>query len=281
MKLAWMGFAAVLLVAVEAHAVSECTNDINCTADSVCGGKVCNWIGLDHLCQDATGATNEGWCSTANGDADCKCAGLGAKCVGVHCTFTVPPPDLFGVVFDLTPPPDLKPPPDLLPPPPDLVPPPPPADLTGVTLDLIASSVDASAAPADLSAAVITDLGGSVSDMASADLSAITCDHDTECPGTACGGQVCRWFNNTQMCVAAGTDPQGTDGWCNTDAECKCRGEGATCDTTTLHCTFTKPKGSSKSGCHASSSAGASGASLLLVAGAMLLLRRRQRAGGL
>jgi hypothetical protein len=48
---------------------------------------------------------------------------------------------------------------------------------------------------------------------------------------------VCQW--PAHACVAAGTDPQGSDGWCNVDAECKCLAQGATCDTTTFHCTVT------------------------------------------
>src|SRR5207244_4425513 len=34
-------------------------------------------------------------------------------------------------------------------------------------------------------------------------------------------------------------DPQGTDGWCNSNQDCKCAGVGATCNSP--HCTFTLP----------------------------------------
>ncbi len=66
------------------------------------------------------------------------------------------------------------------------------------------------------------------------------CTNDTDCPTTTCGGQVCQWSSATvHDCVAAGTDPQGSDGWCTTSADCKCMGEGATCGVD--HCTFTLP----------------------------------------
>ena len=70
--------------------------------------------------------------------------------------------------------------------------------------------------------------------------SAAACTVDTDCPGTTCGTEVCQWSNNdqTMMCVAAGTDPQGSDGWCDTAANCKCA--GATCSLA-FHCSATLP----------------------------------------
>ena len=64
------------------------------------------------------------------------------------------------------------------------------------------------------------------------------CTNDVDCPAATCGGQVCQW--PAHACVAAGTDPQASDGWCTTDTDCKCMGEGATC--AGVHCSFTLPK---------------------------------------
>jgi MYXO-CTERM domain-containing protein len=65
------------------------------------------------------------------------------------------------------------------------------------------------------------------------------CAVDTDCTGAACGGEVCQWVNGSPMgCVAAGTDPQGSDGWCDTATDCKCT--GATCGLSN-HCSFTLP----------------------------------------
>ena len=94
------------------------------------------------------------------------------------------------------------------------------------------------------------------------------CFNDTDCPGTACGDAVCNWNKQsatpsgmkTFYCNPAGTDPVGADGWCTTNADCKCMGEGAVC--TAPHCSFTKaPAGtggaSSGGGGGATSTAGA------------------------
>jgi hypothetical protein len=87
-----------------------------------------------------------------------------------------------------------------------------------------------------------------------------TCTNDVDCPTAACGGEVCQWAA-AHTCVAAGTDSQGTDGWCTVDTDCKCKGEGATC--VAPHCTFTLPRdgGYSSSGSGSSSSSGAAGSS--------------------
>jgi hypothetical protein len=73
--------------------------------------------------------------------------------------------------------------------------------------------------------------------MASTRAARAACTNDVDCPTAACGGQVCQW--PPHMCVAAGTDPQGSDGWCSQDTDCKCMGEGAKC--AGVHCTFTLP----------------------------------------
>jgi len=118
MRLAWVGFLLAITASTSLAQTVQCQVDTDCNSDNVCGGKVCNWyLGTvtNKLCEDATGAAGEGWCS---GGVGCKCAGQGALCSGVHCTFTrpqdapdmtAPPPDL------LPPPPDLKAPPDLTP----------------------------------------------------------------------------------------------------------------------------------------------------------------------
>ncbi len=64
------------------------------------------------------------------------------------------------------------------------------------------------------------------------------CTNDVDCPVATCGGQVCQW--PAHACVAAGTDPQASDGWCTVDSDCKCMGAGATCGVD--HCTFTLPR---------------------------------------
>jgi len=66
------------------------------------------------------------------------------------------------------------------------------------------------------------------------------CASDMDCPGTACGGQVCDWTTGTPACVPAGSKwPQGVDGECATTADCKCAAEGAVCFSP--FCSFTLP----------------------------------------
>ena len=69
---------------------------------------------------------------------------------------------------------------------------------------------------------------------------AATCTNDVDCNDNPnyCGGMVCQW-GAAHTCVAAGTDPQGSDGWCSLDSHCKCMAQGATCNTAVHHCTFT------------------------------------------
>jgi hypothetical protein len=77
-----------------------CFNDTDCGGPE-CGGAVCDWTQpvpnpvdpeKPYTCVPAgTGPKGqEGWCTSTNGDANCKCRDLGAKCVGVYCTFTRP-----------------------------------------------------------------------------------------------------------------------------------------------------------------------------------------------
>jgi MYXO-CTERM domain-containing protein len=94
--------SAALLAAPAAFAAGEpCFNDTDCAGGGmVCGGDVCNWnmlhaapVGdMKYTCNpagtDAKGM--DGWCTSTNGNDNCKCKDLGAKCSGVHCTFTKP-----------------------------------------------------------------------------------------------------------------------------------------------------------------------------------------------
>jgi hypothetical protein len=72
------------------------------------------------------------------------------------------------------------------------------------------------------------------------------CFNDTDCPGSACGGDVCNWAKfaanpvgeKTFYCQPAGLAAPGTDGWCTTDANCKCRAQGAKC--LGVYCSFTQ-----------------------------------------
>jgi streptogramin lyase len=69
---------------------------------------------------------------------------------------------------------------------------------------------------------------------------ACTVDHDCVGSGMACGGDVCSWAVTPHVCVLVETaDP----GWCTASASCWCAGEGATCNTTSHHCSFTQDNG--------------------------------------
>jgi hypothetical protein len=73
------------------------------------------------------------------------------------------------------------------------------------------------------------------------------CFNDTDCPNSACGGEVCNWTkahpnpigDKVFVCDPAGLQVKGRDGWCTSDANCKCRGLGASC--IAPYCSFTKP----------------------------------------
>lgn len=69
-----------------------------------------------------------------------------------------------------------------------------------------------------------------------------SCVNDDDCVATpACGGDVCDWATQVGLmtCKPAGAYPKGTDGWCTTTDDCKCRAMGATC--VNFFCTFTRP----------------------------------------
>lgn len=74
-----------------------------------------------------------------------------------------------------------------------------------------------------------------------------TCMVDTDCPNSACGGDVCtHTAGGAFACNAANTQAgKGFDGWCAdangnvNDEICKCRGLGARCER--FFCTFTVP----------------------------------------
>ncbi len=143
-------------------------------------------------------------------------------------------------------------------------------------------------------------LAGLMASAAWARPAAADCNTDIDCPGPTCGSPVCQRSVGGQACVVAGTDPQGFDGSCTTDADCKCRVQGATCLAATLHCSFTlpedggssagavsadaatSPSGSDAGGPSASCAAagarrGAAGAAAALVCAAALALARRRR----
>ncbi|HEY7375586.1 MAG TPA: hypothetical protein VIF57_25740 [Polyangia bacterium] len=138
---------------------------------------------------------------------------------------------------------------------------------------------------------------------AAAQTNPASCTNDIECVATPqCGGDVCDW-NGTpaQRCRPAGTSPKGMDGWCTADTDCKCMAMGATCDTSTLRCTFTRPcdgpdggscttgsggssgtagsggGGGGGGGCNLASTAPAGASALLVGLGLIVLARRRRR----
>ena len=89
---------AGLLFAGRAHAApTPCKVDIDCP-NAACGGEVClHSSGLSMCVQANTSGqsgVSDGWCASADGGAEvnsnCKCAGMGATCAGLFCTFTVP-----------------------------------------------------------------------------------------------------------------------------------------------------------------------------------------------
>jgi hypothetical protein len=92
------------------------------------------------------------------------------------------------------------------------------------------------------------------------------CYVDKDCPGTACGDAVCNWtkFAATAVgmkqfyCNPAGSQtPVGSDGWCTTDADCKCMAEGAKCVGT--YCSFTKAPGGGSAGASSGTAGAPSG----------------------
>jgi hypothetical protein len=84
---------------------------------------------------------------------------------------------------------------------------------------------------------------------------AATCVNDNDCPGTACGSDVCSYLTATPACTAAGQARAGMDGWCATDADCKCQSlQGATCMVTLLYVSRRRPMQSTSSGTSTSGS---------------------------
>jgi MprA protease rhombosortase-interaction domain-containing protein len=88
-----------------------------------------------------------------------------------------------------------------------------------------------------------------------------TCVNDDDCTATpACGGDVCDWSVLGQMiCKPAGSQPKGSDGWCTTTDDCKCKGMGATC--VTAFCTFTRPCEADGGSCASGGTGGGTGGS--------------------
>ena len=100
------------------------------------------------------------------------------------------------------------------------------------------------------------------------------CMVDSDCPNSACGGDVCTHTSGSFACNPANTQAgKGFDGWCADsngvakDELCKCKGLGATC--VGFFCTFTVPSdapatgtggaGASAGGGSGGGAAGASG----------------------
>ena len=91
---------------------------------------------------------------------------------------------------------------------------------------------------------------------------AASCNVDTDCTGNAaCGGDICDFYTQPPACKPAGGHPNGMDGWCTVDTDCKCHAQGATC--TGVYCSFTVPDGGTTTGTGGSGgstgSAGSSG----------------------
>lgn len=93
---ALIGCATFALSGVAFAAGEICFNDDDCPGGGqVCGGDVCNWNKQNpagttekpYTCNPAgtDAKTMDGWCTD---DSDCKCKAEGAKCGGIHCTFT-------------------------------------------------------------------------------------------------------------------------------------------------------------------------------------------------
>jgi hypothetical protein len=99
------------------------------------------------------------------------------------------------------------------------------------------------------------------------------CYDDTDCANPACGGDVCNWgkqgtkppitpdAKKVFYCQPAGQPgiAKGSDGWCTTDDNCKCKASGATCNKSVSHCTDTGTPGAS-GGSPAGGASGTAGA---------------------
>ncbi|HEY4159592.1 MAG TPA: hypothetical protein VGM29_15890, partial [Polyangiaceae bacterium] len=97
---------------------------------------------------------------------------------------------------------------------------------------------------------------------------AADCVTDMDCPGTTCGAQVCQWVSSaSHVCQAAGSKSRGSDGWCNTSADCKCQSVGAKCNAQ-FSCSFVLASDAPAAG--GASGAGAGGTASAAAAGAVL-----------
>jgi MYXO-CTERM domain-containing protein len=76
---------------------------------------------------------------------------------------------------------------------------------------------------------------------ASAQSNPTTCTNDIDCVATpSCGGDICDWSDiSAHKCKPAGQGATGSDGWCTSTADCKCKDLGATC--VGVYCSFTRP----------------------------------------
>jgi len=140
---------------------------------------------------------------------------------------------------------------------------------------------------------------------AAAQTNPATCVNDDDCVATPqCGGDICDWSVLGQMkCKAAGISAKGTEGWCTTTDDCKCKDMGATC--VAAYCTFTRPcdapggtgcatggtsggtgtggstgtagtSGGDSGGCSIAASAPTASSTLLLAIGLLVFARRRR-----
>jgi MYXO-CTERM domain-containing protein len=132
---------------------------------------------------------------------------------------------------------------------------------------------------------------------AAAQANPANCTNDIQCVATpTCGGEVCDWSDvSNHVCKAAGSAAKGSDGWCTTTDDCKCKDLGATC--VGVYCSFTRPcDAPDAGGCPTGGTAGTSGtsggdgggcsvatgptggmATLLVSIGLLVFSRRRRR----
>jgi hypothetical protein len=92
----------------------------------------------------------------------------------------------------------------------------------------------------------------------------VPCNVDSDCPGTACGSQVCWMSSGSGSCVDPNTQGQSgfSDGWCSSSGDasasnCKCASLGATCEG--FFCSFTVPPDGGAGGTAGTTGAGGTG----------------------
>ena len=128
---------------------------------------------------------------------------------------------------------------------------------------------------------------------AAAQANPANCTNDIQCVATpTCGGEVCDWSDaSNHVCKAAGSAAKGSDGWCTTTDDCKCKDLSATC--VGVYCSFTRPcDAPDAGGCPTGGTSGGSGdgggcsvatapsggvATLLVSIGLLVFSRRRRR----